>query len=204
MWVQKVGRWILDVKSIRILVEIFSFYQFRESTPCFVKPLAWQVRHPLLENRAFVPVYNYFLSRFLNRDRPFGINTCISFVPEAIEPGQMLISRTKKIRSLAPAYGSQLLQIQNQSQNQLQSQINHSQNQLSQLQTIFSQINPFTYTYLTKKKRKQEQQSRPRRHRVGGAPTGPSHPCRCSRLGRALAAARQPHPHQGGSRGPEG
>jgi len=65
----------------------------------------------------------------------------------------MLISRTKKIRSLAPAYGSQLLQIQNQSQNQLQSQINHSQNQLSQLQTIFSQINPFTYTYLTKKRK---------------------------------------------------
>ena len=45
---------------------------------------------------------------------------------------------------------------------------------------------------------------RRRRHRVGGAPTGPSHPCRCSRLGRALAAARQPHPHRGGSRGPEG
>ena len=128
----------------------------------------------LLQNMAFVPVYNCFLSRFLNRDCLSGINTCISFVPEAIEPGQMLISR-KKIRSLAPAYRSQLLQIQNQSQNQLQSQINHSQNQLSQLQTIFSQINPFTYTYLTKKKkRKQEQQSRPRRHRVGGAPTGQS------------------------------
>ena len=107
----------------------------------------------LLENRAFVPVYNCFLSRFLNRDWPSGINMCISFVPEAIEPGQMLILRIKKIRSLAPAYGSQLLQIQNQSQNQLQSQINHSQNQLSQLQTIFSQINPFTYTYLTKKKK---------------------------------------------------
>ena len=120
---------------------------------------------------AFVPVYNYFLSRFLNRDWLSGINTCIFFVPEAIEPGQMLISRTKKIRSLAPAYGSQLLQIQNQSQNQLQSQINHSQNQLSQLQTIFSQINPFTYTYLTKK---QEQQRRP--PGSGGAiPAGTRH-----------------------------
>ena len=203
----------------------------------------------------------------------------------------MLISQTKKIRSQAPAYGSQLLQIQNQ----LQSQINHSQNQLSQQQTIFSQINPFTYTYLTKKKENKNNRAarldlaapsptapamtgpscchrerlagawtqadparpgragnrprraelvpatgawprhrpalatvpaepssprraellpppgpcrgadpRRRRHRVGGAPMGPSHPCRCSRLGRALAAARQPHPHRGGSRGPEG
>ena len=120
----------------------------------------------LLQNRAFVPVYNCFLSRFLNRDCLSGINTCISFVPEAIEPGQMLILRIKKIRSLAPAYGSQLLQIQNQSQNQLQSQINHSQNQLSQLQTIFSQINPFTYTYLTKK-RKENKNNRAARDATG-------------------------------------
>ena len=115
----------------------------------------------LLENRAFVPIYNCFLARFLNRNWPSWINTCISFVPEAIEPGQMLIFANKKIRSLAPAYGSQLLQIQNQSQNQLQSQINHSQNQLSQLQTIFSQINPFTYTYLTKKKEKKTRTTEP-------------------------------------------
>ena len=87
---------MLGVKSIRILVEIFSFYQFRESTPFFVKPLARQVRPPLLENRAFVPVYNCFLSRFLNQDWPSGINTCISFVPEAIEPEQMLFFANKK------------------------------------------------------------------------------------------------------------
>ena len=60
----------------------------------------------MLQNRAFVPVYNCFLSRFLNRDWLSGINTCISFVPEAIESGQMLISRTKKIRSLAPRTGA--------------------------------------------------------------------------------------------------
>jgi len=31
---------MLGVKNIRILVETFSFYQFRGSTPFFVEPLA--------------------------------------------------------------------------------------------------------------------------------------------------------------------
>ena len=38
-WVQRCVGKVFGVKSIRILMETFSFYQFRGSTPSFVKPL---------------------------------------------------------------------------------------------------------------------------------------------------------------------
>ena len=48
---------MLGVKRIKILMETFSFYQFRGSTPSFVKPDKWDLheryRGPNLDEKCF-------------------------------------------------------------------------------------------------------------------------------------------------------
>jgi len=54
------------------------------------------ISQTLLQNRYFIPVGNYFLSRFFNRDYPSGTNVNVFFVPAAIQPGQMSFFTNKK------------------------------------------------------------------------------------------------------------
>ena len=58
----------------------------------------WSHILTLLQNRYFIPVGNYFLSRFFNRDYPSGTNVNVFFVPAAIQPGQMPFFTNKKNR----------------------------------------------------------------------------------------------------------
>ena len=60
-------------------------------TPLSCKPL-----DPLLQNRYFIPVRNYFLSRFFNRDYPSGTNVSVFLSRQLFNRDKCLFSQTKK------------------------------------------------------------------------------------------------------------